>query len=111
MKINPVTSELVGGVEVNGTRTLPPDIKVKQLTSIVKVRNGQKVLIGGLIGKEESIYHNKVPLIGDLPVIGNLFHSRQKKAKKSELFILIEPKIVDEEHIPTIDEVELWRKR
>ncbi len=111
MKINPVTSELIN--DNNGTinRTLPPDMKIKQLTSIVKVKDGQKVLIGGLVSKSIKHDHNKVPVIGDIPIIGRIFHSTKKDIKKSELFIVIVPKIVKEHNIPTIDEIEIFKDR
>ena len=110
MKINPVTSELLSARETNNStnRTLPPDMKIKQLTSIVKVKDGQKILIGGLISKNLRHDHNKVPLLGDVPVIGRLFHSTKKEIKKSELFILIVPKIIRQNNIPTIDEAAIF---
>ncbi len=94
MKINPVTSELLDNSLKD--RSLPPDIKIKQLTSIVKVKDGQKVLIGGLISKSSIQRDNKIPLLGDMPVIGRIFHNTKKETKRSELFILIMPKIVKE---------------
>ncbi len=111
MKINPVTSELLSARETNNSasRSLPPDMKIKQLTSIVKVKDGQKILIGGLISKNIRQDHNKVPLLGDIPVLGRLFHSTKKEIKKSELFILIVPKIIDQNHIPTIDEASILK--
>ena len=113
MKINPVTSELLkdSNQTLQGIdRSLPPDIKIKQLTSIVKVKDGQKVLIGGLISKNYSTQHNKVPILGDVPVVGRLFHSTQKDKKRSELFILIAPKIVKENSMPTIDELKIFKE-
>ncbi len=113
MKINPVTSELLKDSNQSLQsidRSLPPDIKIKQLTSIVKVKDGQKVLIGGLISKDYSTQHNKVPLLGDMPVVGKLFHSTQKRKKRSELFILIAPKIVKENSMPTIDELKIFKE-
>ncbi len=110
MKINPVTSELLRDQESNGTiRRLPPDVKIKQLTSIVKVKDGQKILIGGLVSKNIAHDHTKVPLLGDVPIVGRLFHSTRKRAKKSELFVLIVPKIVRENNIPTIDELKIFK--
>ncbi len=116
MKINPVTSELLrdqnaSGSALNYDRTLPPDVKIKQITSIVKVKDGQKVLIGGLISKDYSNQNNKVPILGDVPVIGRLFHSTKKSKKRSELFILIMPKIVKEHNMPTIDELKIFGER
>ncbi len=110
MKINPVTSELLNDQENNGSiRRLPPDVKIKQLTSIVKVKDGQKILIGGLVSKNIANDHNKVPVLGDVPLLGRLFHSTTKRAKKSELFVLIVPKIVRENNIPTIDELAIFK--
>ncbi len=110
MKINPVTSELLNDQENNGSiRSLPPDVKIKQLTSIVKVKDGQKILIGGLVSKNIANDHNKVPVLGDVPLLGRLFHSTTKRAKKSELFVLIVPKIVRENSIPTIDELAIFK--
>ncbi len=113
MKINPVTSELLSNRETNNstTRNLPPDMKIKQLTSIVKVKDGQKILIGGLISKNLRHDNNKVPLLGDVPIVGRLFHSTKNEIKKSELFILIVPKIIRQNNIPTIDEVEIFKEK
>ncbi len=112
MKINPVISELIENQELNTTqRELPPDIKIKQMTSIVKVKDGQKVLIGGLISLMESKYHKKVPILGDLPLLGRAFHSTQDIKKRSELFILLVPKIVKSSNMPTIDEVKIFKGR
>ncbi len=113
MKINPVTSELLrdqNATVSNLDRSLPPDVKIKQITSIVKVKDGQKVLIGGLISKNYSNVNNKVPILGDVPVIGRLFHSTKKDLKRSELFILIMPKIVKENAMPTIDDLAIFKE-
>lgn len=112
MKINPVTSELIGQ-DLNNTtsiRVLPPDVKIKQLTSIVKVKDSQKILIGGLISKNYSNSDNKVPLLGSLPIVGRLFHSTRRQIQRSELFILIIPKIIEEHNVPTIDELEIFKE-
>ena len=113
MKINPVTSELIGDKDLNNSnsiRVLPPDVKIKQLTSIVKVKDSQKILIGGLISKNYSNSDSKVPLLGNLPIVGRLFHSTRRKVRRSELFILIIPKIIEEHNIPTIDEISIFKE-
>jgi len=109
MRINPTSSELLSADIVNNTdiRELPPDTRVKQLTSIVKVRDGQKVLIGGLVQETSGNDDKKVPLLGDIPVLGRVFHSTSKTKIRSELFILIIPTIIYEDNVPTIDEAGL----
>jgi len=115
MRINPVTSELVNSSDLNPSqstqtntttvRTLPPDTRVKQMSSIVKVKDGQKVLIGGLIEKKTTKDNNKVPLIGDIPLLGRLFNNTTDVTRKSELFILITPTLIKKDLFPSIDDV------
>lgn len=107
MKINPVTSELISDSKTGAVRTLPPDTKIKQLTSIVKVADRQKILIGGLVSQNSIVGENKVPVLGDTPILGKLFHSTKKSLKKNELFILITPKIIHQDNMPTLDEAAL----
>ena len=110
MKINPVTSALKNETAADTNRTLPPDIRVKQITSIVKVKDGQKILIGGLVSKNISHQNNKVPILGDLPLIGYAFKSKKNQIQKSELFVLIIPKIIKEKNVPTIDEAAIFKE-
>ncbi len=121
MRINPITSELLNESELNpntsttGTtttqtqRTMPPDTRVKQMTSIVKVKDSQKVLIGGLIEKKISKDNNKVPVIGDIPLFGRLFNNDTDTVRKSELFILITPTLIKQDVFPSIDDAILKR--
>jgi len=121
MRINPITSELLNESELNsdsssnGTtttptqRTMPPDTRVKQMTSIVKVKDAQKVLIGGLIEKKISKDNTKVPMIGDIPLFGRLFNNDTDTVRKSELFILITPTLIKQDVFPSIDDAILKR--
>lgn len=117
MRINPITSELLNENELSTStssttqtqRTMPPDTRVKQMTSIVKVKDTQKVLIGGLIEKKISKDNTKVPLAGDIPLLGRLFNNDTDTVRKSELFILITPTLVKKDQFPTIDDALLKR--
>ena len=107
MKINPVISRLANEDDVQqGNRELPPDVKIKQMSSIVKVKDGEKVLIGGLISILKTKGTTKVPLLGDIPFLEGLFGKKQDLNTKSEMFILIVPKIVKYNNMPTIDEAQ-----
>ena len=104
MRINPVSSELITDSELSSSssqtqsnRVMPPDTRVKQMTSIVKVKDAQKVLIGGLIEKKNYRNETKIPLVGDIPLLGRLFHNTTDTVRKSELFILITPTLVKQE--------------
>jgi len=58
------------------------------------VENGGTVVIGGIFEQTERDEVNKVPLLGDLPAVGNLFKSRNRIANKSELLIFITPRVL-----------------
>ncbi len=60
------------------------------------IRNGDTMVIGGLVRKSDSSSTNKVPLLGDLPLIGNLFRSRKNTTDDSELLVFITPTILPE---------------
>jgi general secretion pathway protein D len=110
LKINPIISELVDVdaqyVDENGIPVLAPDIKIKQLSSIVKVKNNNKVIIGGLIGKKDTIDDTSVPGLASIPLLGKAFQSSAKETQKGELIIVIIPHIVDGQHNPTLDELD-----
>ncbi|MBR4876629.1 MAG: type IV pilus secretin PilQ, partial [Rhodocyclaceae bacterium] len=74
-----------------------PPIDTRKLTSDVLVENGGTVVLGGIFEEEESSSVDKVPLLGDIPVVGNLFKSRQRETNQKELLIFITPRIVTDE--------------
>ncbi len=73
-----------------------PAINTKHATTQVLVENGGTVVIGGIFTQEERTDVNKVPLLGDVPVVGALFRSTAKVNNKTELLIFITPKVVTE---------------
>jgi type IV pilus assembly protein PilQ len=80
-----------------GTDTIAgPAIDTKQVSTQVLVENGGTVIIGGIY--EQSIREDvaKVPLLGDIPVLGNLFKKRSNLDEKRELLIFVTPRIIQE---------------
>lgn len=73
-----------------------PSINTKQVSTTVLVENGGTVVIGGIYSQNTSDTSSKVPLFGDIPVIGWLFKNNIKSDVKSELLIFITPKILKE---------------
>jgi type IV pilus assembly protein PilQ len=71
-----------------------PAINTKQVKTQVLVENGGTVVIGGIFTQDEQNEINKVPLLGDIPIIGYLFQNRVKSTRKTELLVFITPKIV-----------------
>jgi len=71
-----------------------PNINKTSANTVVVTPDAQTVVIGGLIENTKSVSNSKVPFLGDIPVLGNLFKSEQKAAAKQELVIFITPHIV-----------------
>ena len=69
-------------------------INTKRVQTQVLVENGGTVVIGGIFESEDQDSETKVPLLGDVPVLGNLFKTRNKVANRSELLVFITPKVV-----------------
>jgi type IV pilus assembly protein PilQ len=71
-------------------------INTQHVKTKVMVENGGTVVLGGIYQMTEARNDNKVPLIGDIPVVGNLFKSTSRENSKTELLVFITPKIVAE---------------
>ena len=71
-------------------------IDTKHIQTQVLIENGGTVVIGGIFEMSERSTETKVPFLGDLPGVGNLFKSRSKETEKKELIVFITPKIVSE---------------
>jgi len=69
-------------------------INTKHIQTQVLVENGGTVVIGGIFEMTETNSETKVPLLGDLPGVGNLFKSRSKIANKQEMLVFITPRVV-----------------
>lgn len=70
-------------------------IQTKNLNTQAMVENGGTLIVGGIYEEENSNGITKVPLLGDIPVLGNLFKARQNKESRRELLIFITPRIMD----------------
>ena len=84
-----VNKDSVGRATANGFA-----IDTKHIQTQVLVENGGTVVIGGIFEQNEREDETKVPLLGDLPGIGNLFKTRTRTANKSELLVFISPKMI-----------------
>lgn len=77
-----------------------PSINSKAVTTEVLVENGGTVVVGGVFTQDVADSTQKVPLLGDVPVVGWLFKNNVKSESKNELLIFITPKIMQESMIP-----------
>ncbi len=96
LKINPSLSETttnLAGTDNTG-RTMPPDLTRRQLSSVVTVKDGNRIILGGLINSKNTKNSSKVPILGDIPIISYLFKYEEIVKTTEELVIIIEPHII-----------------
>jgi general secretion pathway protein D len=95
LRINPSISETASTIDSNNAeRTMPPDLTRRQMSSVIRVQDGNRVILGGLINTKNIQDNNKVPLLGDVPWLGYLFKREGMSKRTEEIVIIIEPHIV-----------------
>jgi pilus assembly protein CpaC len=72
-----------------------PAIATRRAETEVELRDGQSFAIAGLLNEQDTAQLSKIPGIGDIPILGKLFQSRSIQKSKSELVVLVTPRIVD----------------
>lgn len=73
-----------------------PALQTRRAHSLLHMRDGQTLVIGGLYQTERTKTERKVPLLGDLPLVGSLFRRTDRQAKETDLMIFVTPEIVTE---------------
>ena len=91
-----VTKDSVGQLVPSATGGFVPSIDTRNIQTQVLVRDGQTVVLGGIMETERRDNVRKVPGLGDVPIVGNLFKSRNKINNRDELLIFVTPKILRE---------------
>ncbi len=76
-----------------------PTISRREVKTYVRVANNTPFIIGGLIAKDKQSTVDKVPLLGDIPLLGALFRSKKQEAVKREVIIVLTPFVLPEEHV------------
>jgi type IV pilus assembly protein PilQ len=91
-----VSDDSVGQNVQSATGGSVPSIDTREVITQVLVGDGQTVVLGGILETTKSYQANKVPWLGDIPILGHLFKSTINIDNKSELLIFITPKILRE---------------
>ncbi len=91
----PNIPSVTGNLNVVQLPVILPDFTVRQVVTAVNVWDNQTVVIGGLISSQVQDTKDKVPVIGDVPLLGRLFQSASKNSVKKNLMIFVTATIVD----------------
>jgi pilus assembly protein CpaC len=94
LQVAPEVSSLdfTNGVQISGFTV--PALDVRRMDSEVEMAEGQSLAIGGLLDNRETQNLEKVPFLGDIPILGKLFQSISKTKTSTELIVIVTPEIV-----------------
>jgi len=96
LDVTPEVSSLDWVNAVTFSNITVPALRTRRAHTVLHMNDGQTLVIGGLYQVEWSKSVRKIPLLGDLPILGELFKSTRKERRETELVILVTPKIVTE---------------
>ncbi|MEM9634944.1 MAG: type II secretion system secretin GspD [Pseudomonadota bacterium] len=89
-----ITQEVSDVVRTTSSGIDSPTIRQRKVTTTVVVNDGDSLALGGLIQKRDEITKSQVPVLGDVPVVGNLFKNKEDTERRTELLILITPHVI-----------------
>ena len=92
-----VTPEVSSVTEYRGSNNDLPVVSTRQASTTVRLKDGSSVIIGGLLSEQKSDQTTKVPLLGDIPVLGLLFQHKVTQVDKTDLVIEVTPHIMAEQ--------------
>ncbi len=79
-----------------------PQVSTRALTTYRRIQNGETMVLGGFISRQDTRQSNRVPFLGDLPIIGSLFRSRSRTATGSEVLVFLTPNIIEDRSTGTL---------
>jgi type II secretory pathway component GspD/PulD (secretin) len=86
-----------------------PNVSTRSITTTVRLNDGETLVLGGLVKNQETTFNYKIPILGDIPIIGVLFKHSGKTRTKSNLVVFITPHVVtDNQHIDLEREIEKY---
>jgi pilus assembly protein CpaC len=94
MKLEPEDSELDYSTSVTISGFSVPGLLVRNMSTHLEVYDGQTIAMAGLLHNEDRNIINKFPMLGDIPILGNLFRSSQWQKQETELVCLVTPHLV-----------------
>lgn len=98
IRVLPEVSDLVGFTSVSstslGASVLVPTLTTRRISTAVELREGQSLAIGGLLSDNFRESVNRFPILGEIPILGALFRSSEFQKNKTELLIVVTPRLV-----------------
>ena len=98
LKVAPEVSSLDFSNAVTISGFTVPALNTRRAETEIELRNGQSFAVGGLLNEQTTVQMSKIPGIADVPILGKLFQSRSIQKSRTELVVLVTPRIVDPVH-------------
>ncbi|HAB14866.1 MAG TPA: secretin N-terminal domain-containing protein [Verrucomicrobiota bacterium] len=95
LDISPVLTSLLETRVSPNRSTTAPVLDIKQASTLIRVRSGSTIILGGLIQTESAQSRRKIPGLGDIPLLGRLFQGEFEARRKKELVIFVTPRVVE----------------
>ena len=92
MEVNQTADDVAGEILIDGN--LVPEITKRELTATIAVGDRNTIVLGGLILSRDAKSETKVPFLGDIPILGNLFKFKNTQKQRSELVVLLTPYVL-----------------
>lgn len=105
-----VTQEISTVAETKTSGIDSPTIRQRKIATNVLLNDGTTLALGGLVQESDTTTVTKVPGLGDVPVIGNAFRNKESRKLRSELLVLIRPRVVNTQE-DTRSVTEAWRSK
>jgi MSHA type pilus biogenesis protein MshL len=102
-----ISDRIADAADPNPLLTIPnnvPVMRVREMESVLQVGNGQTIVLGGLMQDRTRFDRDQIPIVGDVPTVGEAFRFRNEAASKTELIIFLRPTVVDN---PSLESEEL----
>jgi pilus assembly protein CpaC len=94
LKVAPEVSSLDFGNAVSSSGFLVPALRTRRAETEVELRQGQYLVIAGLLDNETSRQLTKIPFLGDIPILGEFFKTRNNRDRRTELVVVVSPELV-----------------
>ena len=119
MRINPTVSAPGDQVDAGGGDFARQILSRTVESGLIRLRDGQTLILSGIIQEQERATVSKIPLLGDLPIVGSLFRRTTKDNTRAEVIVLVTPQILDDsdrapygyEYSPSPDALRMMQRR
>ena len=119
LRINPTVSAPGDQVDAGGGDFARQILSRTVESGLIRLRDGQTLILSGIIQEQERATVSKIPLLGDLPIVGSLFRRTNKQNQRAEVIVLVTPQILDDsdrapygyEYSPSPDALRMMQRR